>query len=61
MTLSPRDTAIQLAQSSAIPHMRALGDAAGEAARNVIAKERGPLLILPVSGPMWMLAELMVA
>ncbi len=42
MNLSPRDTAIQLAQSSAIPHIsinevRALGDAAGEAARNAIA------------------------
>ena len=51
MTLSRRNTAIQLAQSSAIPHIsinevRELADAAEAAARNVIAKERDPLLIM---------------
>ena len=51
MTLSPRNTAIQLPQSSAIPHIsitevRELADAAETAARNVIAKERDPLLIM---------------
>jgi len=50
MNLSPRNTAIQLAQSSIIPHIsinevRELVAAAEAAARNVIAKERDPLLI----------------
>lgn len=51
MTLSPRNAAIQLAQPSAIPHIsinevRELANAAGASARNVIAKERDPLLIM---------------
>ena len=51
MTLSPRNTAIQLAQTSSVPHLgleevKELAVAAGEAARNVIAKERDPLLIM---------------
>ena len=45
MTLSPRNTAIQLSQTSSVPHLgieevKELATAAGEAARNVIAKER---------------------
>lgn len=51
MTLSPRNTAIQLSQTSSVPHLgieevNDLAAAAGEAARNVIAKERDPLLIM---------------
>jgi integrase len=50
MTLSNRNTAIQLSQASAVPHLclkdvKELADAAGAAARNVIAQERDPLLI----------------
>ena len=51
MTLSPRNTAIQLSQTSSVPHLgledvKELAAAAGDAARNVIAKERDPLLIM---------------
>ena len=51
MPLSPRNTAIQLSQASSIPHLgieevKELAAAAGEAARNIIAKERDPLLIM---------------
>lgn len=51
MTLSPRNTAIQLSQTSSVPHLgieevKALAAAAGDAARNVVAKERDPLLIM---------------
>ena len=53
MTLSPRKNAIQLARSSAIPHIsinevRELADAARASARNVIAKERDSLLVVTV-------------
>ena len=51
MTLSSRTTAIQLAQSSPIPHIRInevreLADAAAATAQIAIAKERDPPLIM---------------
>ena len=51
MTLSTRNTAIQLSQASSVPHLgieevKGLAAAVGEAARNVIAKERDHLLIM---------------
>ena len=50
MTLSQRNTAIQLSQASPVPHpgieeVKELAATAGESARNVIAKERDPLLL----------------
>jgi len=51
MTLSNRQKSIQLSQASAIPHLaieevKELAAAAGEAARNVVAKERDPAPVL---------------
>ena len=53
MTLSPCQTAIQLSQTGNVPHLaieevKELAAAAGEAARDKIAQNRDPLLIMTI-------------